>query len=1419
ETTEKLRDKGVAFYAVNQQDEPETIRKLLEERPLKCPIALDANGQVGQAYGVEALPQTVLIGKDGTVQVVHVGFSRHLAEEMETSLKALLEGKNLAAEQLARAPSRKAGRQTPFGIARVTGKPIPSGPEARTERDYRELLRKWHLRTTVEMYDKVGRRNPAWDAQARRYMERFAAYFGKSPDAPPLSELVKEGEALVALGCDDPVVRYYYGVALHLSKDPGRANGQIVNALGGFYLAKYPAIRRYAAVKRLIHIWGELERGSKEEYEASCDDLVRALLDSTADGSFVGEEHRLLVALILEDWSGILAQRRKALYEELTQRREVNSWVVKVVGGRFYIDEAWQERGGEWGYLVPEDRWGGFEEKIGKARALLTEAWQMEPSYPEAAAGMITVSMATEGLREVRLWFDRAVAGQIDYPGAYSRSIRKAFLPRWGGSHAEMYALGLECLETKRFDTGCPWEFLRAVQRISTELPDWRDAYRKPGVYEDLSRLFEGLIAEPTRASQRNWCKSRHALAAWACDRHEKAKAILDELGDQMDPKAYEDFKALPKDVVGEVRAFTGPVSERVRQAEELWASGKPTGALPVFEEALAVNKDDGAVSFYLRDRIARLRVELAVRGDQWVSLMPDSDLSGWSRTSGQWAVAEEGILQGQVEKAGMWMVSKARLGGNFEVRGALEVDPRREFHGAGSIALGYGHSPVPICLWLAVSKQAQQVSISGRSEQNARQARVQVRNTFLVQVWGDRLTAYLNGTPVFVDHHVPKDWWFREGGRIGLGATDRVGAVVRYRNLEIRGLQSRPEVVDQAREVPEPPTLKAQAPSQEPGRQTPFGVARLQGKPIPCGPEARTERHFNEMVRKWHLKTSVEAYDRVGGRNKAWDAQARQYMDRCVKFFTNAEDAPKVPELLKEGETLVALKCEDPIVRYFHGTVLHLSGDAAKAESELAHGVSGFDLAAYPAARTYAAIRRLIRVKRDLKQDAGPWYDAMIKQIAETAADGSFVGEERRFGLAYIFEDWRAILWDRRKALVDALKAKPEADPWMVKMVEAQWLSDEAWRERGSYPAGVISDDARKGFEENMAKARALFVEACEMEPNYPEAAAGMITVALATGGLKEARLWFDRSVAVQMDHASAYSNLLWAARPRWGGSHADMYAFGLECLDTKRFDTDVPWQLFEAVRGIAAEVQDLRSLGRTPGLYEDMSRLLEGMMAEPSRASRRAWLKSMYGLTASACARYDKAREVFDELEGQLDPDALRQFGATAKEALGEARACTGPLAAKIRQAEELDIGRRAADALPLFEQALAATKDDEAVSFYLRDRIAALRVEVAIRGDQWFSWMPERDLAGWQVLAGEWSLAEDGALEGRARGGSDSWAVSKACIQGNFELRGNLDLDERKEFYGEGSVVLGRGSLGDPVSTLFRVYRQARSVAIAK
>lgn len=77
-----LKDKGLAVYAVNQREEKQDVQAFVTQTKLTVPVLLDSEGKVGEQYGVEGIPQTVIIGKDGKVKKVYVGFGEALVPEM-----------------------------------------------------------------------------------------------------------------------------------------------------------------------------------------------------------------------------------------------------------------------------------------------------------------------------------------------------------------------------------------------------------------------------------------------------------------------------------------------------------------------------------------------------------------------------------------------------------------------------------------------------------------------------------------------------------------------------------------------------------------------------------------------------------------------------------------------------------------------------------------------------------------------------------------------------------------------------------------------------------------------------------------------------------------------------------------------------------------------------------------------------------------------------------------------------------------------------------------------------------------------------------------------------------------------------------------------------------------------------------------
>ncbi|HEY4308678.1 MAG TPA: DUF2092 domain-containing protein [Pirellulales bacterium] len=121
---DEFKKQGVVLYAVNREEEPELVQNFAEQAGLVMKIALDRDGRVSEEYQAQSIPQTVLIGKDGTVQVVHVGVGPEFEEDLREELAALVAGKDLAAQKKAKAAAAKAPTQAGPPVA---GPPVPNG--------------------------------------------------------------------------------------------------------------------------------------------------------------------------------------------------------------------------------------------------------------------------------------------------------------------------------------------------------------------------------------------------------------------------------------------------------------------------------------------------------------------------------------------------------------------------------------------------------------------------------------------------------------------------------------------------------------------------------------------------------------------------------------------------------------------------------------------------------------------------------------------------------------------------------------------------------------------------------------------------------------------------------------------------------------------------------------------------------------------------------------------------------------------------------------------------------------------------------------------------------------------------------------------------------------------------------------------
>ncbi len=90
EVASEYGDRNVVFYAVNLREEADMVRSFMQNRGWDFLVPMDSQGAVANSYGVTGIPHTVIVGKSGLVEKVHVGYSPALKETLTAELERLL---------------------------------------------------------------------------------------------------------------------------------------------------------------------------------------------------------------------------------------------------------------------------------------------------------------------------------------------------------------------------------------------------------------------------------------------------------------------------------------------------------------------------------------------------------------------------------------------------------------------------------------------------------------------------------------------------------------------------------------------------------------------------------------------------------------------------------------------------------------------------------------------------------------------------------------------------------------------------------------------------------------------------------------------------------------------------------------------------------------------------------------------------------------------------------------------------------------------------------------------------------------------------------------------------------------------------------------------------------------------------------
>ena len=86
----RYRAAGFMLLAVNVDDNQKDAEAMLKRLDLRFPTLFDGNKNVAKLYGVDTMPVTLLIDRDGRVRYVHRGYYGGYEQKYEQQVRELL---------------------------------------------------------------------------------------------------------------------------------------------------------------------------------------------------------------------------------------------------------------------------------------------------------------------------------------------------------------------------------------------------------------------------------------------------------------------------------------------------------------------------------------------------------------------------------------------------------------------------------------------------------------------------------------------------------------------------------------------------------------------------------------------------------------------------------------------------------------------------------------------------------------------------------------------------------------------------------------------------------------------------------------------------------------------------------------------------------------------------------------------------------------------------------------------------------------------------------------------------------------------------------------------------------------------------------------------------------------------------------
>jgi hypothetical protein len=335
----------------------------------------------------------------------------------------------------------------------------------------------------------------------------------------------------------------------------------------------------------------------------------------------------------------------------------------------------------------------------------------------------------------------------------------------------------------------------------------------------------------------------------------------------------------------------------------------------------------------------------------------------------------------------------------------------------------------------------------------------------------------------------------------------------------------------------------------------------------------------------------------------------------------------------------------------------------------------------------------------------------------------------------------------------------------WLIDYAYGTSALYRAWLIRGSGWVDNVRDDQWPRINEQLEIARIAMHKAYAASTDRDEPAEAMIQVSMMRSNEHFPQdtplYWFEQAVNRRFDATDTYGSMALALLPRWSCQPQQVFmTFAQQCVDTQRFDTNVPYRAVMMAHWIAEDEElegGLPQLKKLGG-FELICQSLEGYISHETDADRKRAYASELLFWCFLLDEPRYARKVYQQLDNGFDRQVLSRFNRTLRAKsdftpaqINQFLARGGSVGTLLDLAVALENKGQFDQAIKLYQQIKDQARDDEYVGRVADEQMVLLQWRKGFESGQWTPLTFNEALNGWKIWKGDWQRVNDHTVQG--------------------------------------------------------------------